>query len=624
MPQFYYKNGKLYISEDEGKTGAALYPKKNGNITFGGTNYYKPKLHAESINNSFTPVTEQQINTFRSKLNNNFFDAMKYASKEMQSTNPKKKINVTSSNSSTPSNSSTSPKRTQYQLPEGVKTRDDIIKIQQMLADANMLNGTNKYNLGTYGAKGNGVDGIWGAKTDAAYKQYLKDQADYHTNNIETEPIKVNTPFQQLKPVKGVRISPDYSTPLMPSFNQFTLPWRNVWDDIKAGRRDSWIDYAKRGGIVRKFQEGNKFNFIKAEDIFKKTTDAIKEQDRKIQQVKKAASQPKKKSNNKVTTANTTAQLQLALYNAGMFNGIKKNGKQVSFEQAVDGLSGNLTNQAIKNAQKAGYNVDTNAGIISKQKKQKLFPEKTVTQSSIMSPFSKLKDELQKAIQNDQTYTEIDPRDYKEFGRWLYNEGASHSIGNAFNTAGALTKNFLGLGNNISLGEGAQQQAIALHLFDDHNKIKTEDGIKHIIDKDKNGDYRWQQINGGENVHNDRSIFSKALSQPGMHILGQYTTFESPEGYRIIDTYNFNKSGTDYAKNKINSDKSTSYDYLRYQAGEYGQNKDLKIDQFIPKEKVLNWYNEFKSGKGVAERTKNILNEYNNKGYVGSGRQTYL
>lgn len=368
MSQFYYKNGKLYISEDEGKTGAALYPKKNGNITFGGTNYYKPKLHAKSINNSFTPVTEQQINTFRSKLNNNFFDAMKYASKEMQSTNPKKKINVTSSNSSTPSNSLTSPKRTQYQLPEGVKTRDDIIKIQQMLADTNMLNGTNKYNLGTYGAKGNGVDGIWGAKTDAAYKQYLKDQVDYNTNNIETEPIKVNTPFQ-LESMKGVRVSPDYSTPLMPSFNQFTLPWRNVWDDIKAGRRDSWIDYAKRGGIVRKFQEGNKFNFIKAEDIFKKTTDAIKEQDKKIQQVKKAASQPKRKSNNKVTTANTTAQLQLALYNAGMFDGIKKNGKQVSFEQAVDGLHGNLTNQAIKNAQKAGYNVDTNAGIITKNNK---------------------------------------------------------------------------------------------------------------------------------------------------------------------------------------------------------------------------------------------------------------
>ena len=286
MPQFYYKNGKLYISEDEGKTGAALYPKKNGNITFGGTNYYKPKLHAKSIDNSFTPVTEQQINTFRSKLNNNFFDAMKYASKEMQSTNSKKKINVTSSNSSTPSNFSTSPKRTQYQLPEGVQSRDDIMKIQQMLADANMLNGTNKYNLGSYGAKGNGVDGIWGAKTDAAYKQYLKDQADYNISNVE--------PFQ-LKPMKGVRISPDYSTPLMPSFNQFTLPWRDVYDDIKAGRRDSWIDYAKRGGIVRKFQEGNKFNFIKAEDIFKKTTEAIKEQDKKIQQVRKAASQPKKK-----------------------------------------------------------------------------------------------------------------------------------------------------------------------------------------------------------------------------------------------------------------------------------------------------------------------------------------
>ena len=197
-------------------------------------------------------------------------------------------------------------------------------------------------------------------------------------------------------------------------------------------------------------------------------------------------------------------------------------------------------------------------------------------------------------------------------------------MNNALNVLAGLTQNFTGLGSKLPLTEGTRQQAIALHLFDDHNKIKTKDGIRHVIDKDGSGNYRWQQINGGESVHNDRSVFAKAMSQPGMHILGQYVTIETPEGYRIIDTYNFNKPGTDYAKNKITSGKNTSYDNLRYYAGNYGANKDLEINQFIPRDEVLKWYNDFKHGKGVEQRTKKIRKEYEERGFVGHGRQTYL
>ena len=81
---------------------------------------------------------------------------------------------------------------------------------------------------------------------------------------------------------------------------------------------------------------------------------------------------------------NNTAKLQEALYNAGMYKGMKdKDGNELSFEKAVDGIPGNQTEAAIAKAQKMGYDIDINKGIINKSAKSSV--RKNSTQSKLNS-----------------------------------------------------------------------------------------------------------------------------------------------------------------------------------------------------------------------------------------------
>ena len=64
---------------------------------------------------------------------------------------------------------------------------------------------------------------------------------------------------------------------------------------------------------------------------------------------------------------NATAELQDALWNAGAFKGMKnRQGKELTYAQAVDGVNGNMTKQAIKKAKSMGYTVDENRGRVGK------------------------------------------------------------------------------------------------------------------------------------------------------------------------------------------------------------------------------------------------------------------
>lgn len=66
---------------------------------------------------------------------------------------------------------------------------------------------------------------------------------------------------------------------------------------------------------------------------------------------------------------NATAELQDALWNAGAFRGIKnRQGKELTYAQAVDGINGNITKQAIANAKSMGYTVDENRGKVNKKR----------------------------------------------------------------------------------------------------------------------------------------------------------------------------------------------------------------------------------------------------------------
>lgn len=281
--------------------------------------------------------------------------------------------------------------------------------------------------------------------------------------------------------------------------------------------------------------------------------------------------------------------IQSRLYDLGAFGNIPR-------EKAVDGIMGPATQKAMERV-----------------KLLETVKEKTQVKTSD-----------KKAKSSKQYHAEINPKDKEEFAKWLYEEGKDNLIGNMFDTGLALTKSFSGIGQSVNVGEGTKKQLIALHLFDNNNISNKDNVIKHVINKDSNGDYRWKKLNGNQSVHNGKSIFVKGGTQPGEYIAGQYTVYETPDNYHVSDTYNFNSSGTDYTKKLIDSGNGTFYDRLRYYAGTYGSNKDLSLELDIPKETVLKWYNDFKSGKGVHQRTKKIQNEYNDKGYVGSGRQSYL
>lgn len=71
---------------------------------------------------------------------------------------------------------------------------------------------------------------------------------------------------------------------------------------------------------------------------------------------------------NRAPLKSNTAELQEALWNIGAFNGLKdRHGRNVVFDTAVDGIRGNVTNQAIKNAEQQGYIVDINKGTVKKK-----------------------------------------------------------------------------------------------------------------------------------------------------------------------------------------------------------------------------------------------------------------
>lgn len=71
--------------------------------------------------------------------------------------------------------------------------------------------------------------------------------------------------------------------------------------------------------------------------------------------------------NTKTPLYNSTAELQEALFKIGAFDSIKdRKGRAVTYNTAVDGIRGRMTNAAIRKAREMGYDVDVNSGSVSK------------------------------------------------------------------------------------------------------------------------------------------------------------------------------------------------------------------------------------------------------------------
>lgn len=290
------------------------------------------------------------------------------------------------------------------------------------------------------------------------------------------------------------------------------------------------------------------------------------------------------------------ALLQDALWKVGAFKGVKdKRGNEANYKSAVDGISGRMTKTAIANAQKMGYNVNTEAGTVSMkrhvrvpklQKQQNVSGEPKVDNSR-----NTIEEEPKTSTRN----YEIPEEDRVDFAKWLYNLGVqSHYGSNVFDTGSAYLKSLTGLGRTLNPSVGTAQQAIALHLIDRDDIHKRGDNIYHKLGYiPGTNKYKWAYLNGGKETHNkDQNLLQKA-ARSGQFVLGRFDLTETPTEYVINDDYNFNESGTDYSKQKIDSGEATLYDKLRYLGGQ-GANETMPVNLTVSKDDVLNWYNLYK------------------------------
>ena len=347
---------------------------------------------------------------------------------------------------------------------------------------------------------------------------------------------------------------------------------------MQGGSPKAWDQLAWN----REMQNSNKF-----------TNDAM--------QSVKNVTKPMEKQTEKAHKKNSKiANLQLQLWNSGAFKGVidKKTGKQVTYQRAIDGMMGKMTRQAIENNKKRRESIQISQPQQQKEQKPQqrggLASLYEMTHAVQTGGMNRIPQSYNKEIKY---YSEINPEDMNNFAKWLYEKGSKSHLGNFTDVTSALARNFTGLGFKINPGEGTKQQALALHLLDRDDIKQNNDTITHYLGYIKGNDkYKWQQLNGEKNVHDNRGLYERASKTPGEFLLGRFTMKETPDKYWIDnETYNFNNSGTDFAYNKIKSGNATAYDKIKHIAGTYGVNKDIPVELEIPKEQVLAWYNQYKN-----------------------------
>lgn len=85
----------------------------------------------------------------------------------------------------------------------------------------------------------------------------------------------------------------------------------------------------------------------------------VKQAENRVRQYRKADARANKNIKAPMRS-NNLAKLQDSLWNIGAFKGLKdKNGKELIYDKAVDGLEGTMTETAIANAKKMGYTISS-------------------------------------------------------------------------------------------------------------------------------------------------------------------------------------------------------------------------------------------------------------------------
>lgn len=114
------------------------------------------------------------------------------------------------------------------------RTREEILALQQEMVDAG-------YDLGKFGPKGNGVDGIWGKNTQAAYDMYIQ-QGKKPYNEVFPEPPINNTPETKPDNQTGENQGDWHWNKSAKKNSQGQLMWnKDFWRDRYFG--DSYYNY---------------------------------------------------------------------------------------------------------------------------------------------------------------------------------------------------------------------------------------------------------------------------------------------------------------------------------------------------------------------------------------------
>ena len=264
-----------------------------------------------------------------------------------------------------------------------------------------------------------------------------------------------------------------------------------------------------------------------------------------------------------------TATLQLALWNKGFFKGLKdRKGRTVTYNTAVDGISGTMTKAAMKAAQDAGYIINKD-GSLSKMS--------DITGDMVKNasaPKTTPRQETQAPAQQEQSST---PGILK-----FFSSGYSTNIpfltaasDLAVATGNRMYRAVTGKGNdeylfkNPDITDIPQDQKDLLIKFYQDKKKRTG--------KDPDGFYAadWRALQGNY-TGGQRGLRERAFTTDPYaaleHSLGQWNYYRDDAGnVHAVDVYDWNDGET--------SANQGSYTSARDFMGEYGTKQSERIAQ---------------------------------------------
>lgn len=241
--------------------------------------------------------------------------------------------------------------------------------------------------------------------------------------------------------------------------------------------------------------------------------------------------------------SNNLAKLQDQLWRIGAFKGVKdRKGNESTYQTAVDGIKGNMTNTAIANAQKMGYTIN-NDGSISKvsskvtsaAKKKEATRTRFMTSSGSMMP-AQVMAQASEAIANNRTL--------QNTADFLGHNPAIIALedldrANSNRLTGALFGIRPFKGRTITRLPNLQTEELKKQVL--FARSKGQNNFNSDMYRAMYG-YNYASRNGKDGQ--DRSGFWSRMSTPTgrlEHTLGAYGFYVDKNGDTIVeDTYDFN------------------------------------------------------------------------------------